>query len=55
MSVAGAVLWARTKWASASLIRYGIADDHAMRRYLGQVRFAQLNPLSPKTAYGQQP
>jgi hypothetical protein len=38
-----------------TLIRHGIADDGAMRRYRAQVRFAQTNPLSPNTAYSQQP
>jgi hypothetical protein len=37
------------------LIRHGIANDRAMRRYRAQVRFAQTNPLSPNAAYSQQP
>jgi hypothetical protein len=37
------------------LIRHGIANDRAMRRYRAQVRFAQTNPLPLNTAYSQQP
>jgi hypothetical protein len=50
-----AAQWARANWASYILIRHGIANDSAMRRYRAQVRFAQTNPLSPNTAYSQQP
>jgi hypothetical protein len=50
-----AAQWARANWASCILIRHGIANDCAMRRYRAQVRFAQTNPMSLNTAYSQQP